>query len=153
MKKLLLWAGIASVLAACSKDDQNSGNSNPSSQEENSQQEAQVFPSQTKSWTDNEANATKKTITINEGRITSITSVVLQNNNEYPISKQTTTLSYDAGKNLPKEITTKIAFTGAQTRKLTLEQNSQGQLTSIREEAGQTTTASFEWDCTYLHLP
>ena len=145
MKKLLFWAGIASVLAACSKDDQNSGNSNPSSQEENSQQEAQVFPSQTKSWTDNEANATKKTITINEGRITSITSVVLQNNNEYPISKQTTTLSYDAGKNLPKEITTKIAFTGAQTRKLTLEQNSQGQLTSIREEAGQTTTASFEY--------
>ena len=38
MKKLLFWAGIASVLAACSKDDQNSGNSNPSSQEENSQQ-------------------------------------------------------------------------------------------------------------------
>ena len=145
MKKLLFWAGIASVLAACSKDDQNSGNSNPSSQEENSQQEAQVFPSQTKSWTDNEANATKKTITINEGRITSITSVVLQNNNEYPISKQTTTLSYDTGKNLPKEITTKIAFTGAQIRKLTLEQNSQGQLTSIREEAGQTTTASFEY--------
>ena len=145
MKKLLFWAGIASVLVACSKDDQNSGNSNPSSQEENSQQEAQVFPSQTKSWTDNEANATKKNITINEGRITSITSVVLQNNNEYPISKQTTTLSYDTGKNLPKEITTKIAFTGAQTRKLTLEQNSQGQLTSIREEAGQTTTASFEY--------
>ena len=85
MKKLLLWAGIASVLAACSKDDQNSGNSNPSSQEENSQQEAQVFPSETKSWTDNEANATKKTITINEGRITSITSVVLQNNNDYPL--------------------------------------------------------------------